>query len=177
MAFVDASLALNLALTLISLGAVLLALRQNRLSNGGNHLPVILEAFKEAHAPDSDYLDAEKYILNNLAREHLVDCGITELPREPARRYVLSIGMFFDDLGKVVAHGMIHQDVVVGSFGPGIIPLWRALAPYVYEQRRTGSPNFWIYFEDLAVRATIRPNTDVYKKLGLRSWPPGRDTP
>lgn len=172
------NLVLNLAAMMISLVAlvvsVLLTLRQIRLSNGGNHLPVILEAFKLAHDPDSTYLHAEKYLLNDLAREHSPDRGITELPAT-ARSYALTIGMFFDDLGKVVAHGIVHQDIVVGSFGSGIIRMWDALAPYVYRQRLTHANNFWIYFEDLAVRASARPSADVYVALGLRRRPPRQE--
>ncbi|MEE4541302.1 hypothetical protein V2S66_04890 [Streptomyces sp. V4-01] len=172
------TLALNLTAMMISLVAlvvsILLTLRQIRLSNGGNHLPVILEAFKLAHDPDSTYLNAEKYLLNDLAREHSVDCGVTELPA-PARAYALTIGMFFDDLGKVVAHDIVHQDIVVGSFGPGLVRMWDALAPYVYRQRRTHGNHFWIYFEDLAVRAATRPSAVVYAALGLRSRPPRQE--
>lgn len=170
--------ALNLAALMISLVAlvvsILLTLRQIRLTNGGNHLPVILEAFKVAHDPESDYLTAERYLLNDLAREHSPGRGVTELPA-PARSYALTIGMFFDDLGKVVAHGIVHQDIVVGSFGPGIIRMWDALAPHVYEQRRTADNDFWIYFEDLAVRAAARPNSVVYAALGLRRRPPRQE--
>lgn len=171
----DVTIALNLAAIMISLVAVvvsvLLTLRQIRLSNGGNHLPVILEAFKLAHDPNSTYLKAERYLLHDLAREHSVDCGIIELP-DIARSHALTIGMFFDDLGKVVAHGIVHEDIVLGSFGSGIFRMWDALAPYVYQQRSTNSNYFWIYFEDLAVRAAARPSSEVYAALGLRTRPP-----
>jgi hypothetical protein len=175
----DMTIALNLAALMISLLAlvvsVLLTLRQIRLSNGGNHLPVILEAFKLAHDPDSDYLNAEKYLLNDLAREHPVDLGIIGLPTA-ARTHALTIGMFFDDLGKVVAHDIVHQDIVVGSFDSGIVRMWDALAPYVYQQRRASDNHFWIYFEDLAVRAATRPGAVVYAALGLRSRPPQQES-
>lgn len=169
------TLALNLAALGISLAAlavsVLLTLRQIRLSSGGNHLPVILDAFKLVHDPDSTYLKAEKYLLNDLPQEHSADRGVTELPN-PARTHALTIGMFFDDLGKVVAHDIVHQDIIVGSFGSGIIRMWDALAPYVYQQRRTHANHFWVYFEDLAVRAAARPSAVVYADLDLRKRPP-----
>jgi hypothetical protein len=167
---VDVTIVLNLATVVIASLALLLALRQNRLSNGGNHLPVILEAFKSVHGPDSTYLEDEKYVLNDLA-QHSVDCGVTELPDE-ARPHALNIGMFFDDLGKLVAHDIIDQELVVGSFGMGIVRMWDALAPYVYQQRRVHDNHFWIYFEDLAARTAATPNTLVYAALGLRSRPP-----
>lgn len=169
----DATITLNLAALLISFLALIvpipLALRQIRLSNGGNHLPVVLEAFKEFRNPA--YLAAEKYLLHGLAQEHSVDCGCTGLP-EPARTHAWTIGMFFDDLGKLVAHGIIDQSLVVGSFGMGIVRMWDALAPYVYQQRRAHDDHFWIYFEDLAARAAATPNTLVYDVLGLHSRSP-----
>ncbi|MBB5938973.1 DUF4760 domain-containing protein [Streptomyces zagrosensis] len=170
----DATITLNLAALFISLAAlivsILLTQRQIRLSNGGNHLPVILEAFKMHHNPA--YLEAEKYLLHELAQEHSADCGCTGLP-EPARTHALTIGMYFDDLGKLVAHDVIDQNLIVGSYGvEGIVCMWDALAPYVYQQRRTHDNHFWIYFENLAARTAATPNSLVYAALSLCSRPP-----
>lgn len=162
-----ASLGLSIAALAVS---AFLAFRHNRLAEGGNHLPLILGDFKTSRSPE--WLPAQEYILGELAGEHPVGRGWRDLPPD-ARAHVDTVGIFYDDLGKQVAHGWIDQDVVIGSYGMPIVYLWDALAPYVYEERRAHMPNFWVYFEDLAVRTAERPPDMVYRKLGLRSRPPG----
>lgn len=164
---------LNLATLVISLAAlffsVFLSLRQIRVTSGGNHLPVVLDAFKESRS--AAWFEAEKYVLIKLAEEHAADCCIRGLPVS-ARTHVNIIGRFYDDLGKLVAYGVIDQDLVIGSYGMPIVRLWDALAPYVYEERRTHKLYFWVYFEDLAVRTAEKTPEVVYADIGLRLRPP-----
>lgn len=172
----DATIALNLATLAISLTAlgvsILVDVRQLRLASGGNHLPVVLDAFKETRS--AAWFEAQEYVLTQLATEHRPDCGHRGLPA-PARAHANAIGLFYDDLGKLVAHGMIGQSLVIGSYGTNIVRLWDALAPYVYTERRKHGLHFWIYFEDLAARtATTHPKV-VYSELGLLSRPPRQD--
>jgi hypothetical protein len=170
---VDATIVLNFAALAISLVAlvvsILLTVRQIRLASGGNHLPVVLDAFR--HTRSAAWLDAENYVLTELTDEHAAGCGYRDLPA-PARTHAGTIGLFYDDLGKLVAHGMIHQSLVIGSYGTNIVRLWDALAPYVYAERRARGLHFWIYFEDLAARTAATPPDRVYADLHLRSRSP-----
>ncbi|MEV4297916.1 DUF4760 domain-containing protein [Microbispora rosea] len=169
----DATTALNVAALAISLTAlvisVLLTLRQIRLASGGIHLPVVLEAFN--HSRSATWFKAQEYVLTTLAREYQAERGWRGLP-EQARSYANTIGLFYDDLGKLVAHGMIDQSLVIGSYGTNIVRLWDALAPYAYTERRKHGLHFWIYFEDLAARTASTPPASVYADLRLRSRPP-----
>jgi hypothetical protein len=170
---VDGSLWLNVTTVLVSVAALvvssLIAARQVRLAAGGNHLPVVLEAFQQTRSPA--WLEAQEYVLNDLAA-HPADHGHRGLP-EHVRRHTTTIGLFYDDLGKTVAHGMIDQRLVIGGYGTTIVRLWDALAPYVYAERRLHGLHFWVYFEDLAVRTAATTPEAVYRALGLRSRPPG----
>jgi hypothetical protein len=159
-----------LAISLIALVVgVLLTVRQIQLARGGNHLPVVLETFKESRS--RDWFEAQEYILTKLAQEYPADCGYCGLPA-PIRDKVNVIGLFFDDLGKLVAHRVIDERLALGSYGPPIAFMWDALAPYVYEERQAHVPYFWVYFEDLAARmASVNPEV-VYAKLGLCRRPP-----
>lgn len=69
---VDASIGLNLATVLMSalalLVSALLAYRQIGLTIGANHLPVVLDAFKEIRSVK--FQDSQKYIFERLASEH-----------------------------------------------------------------------------------------------------------
>ncbi|RBQ15584.1 hypothetical protein DP939_35005 [Spongiactinospora rosea] len=172
----DATLVLNLATLAVSLTAlaisVFLTLRQIRLASGGLHLPVVLETF--LHSRNPAWFKAQEYVLTMLAHEYQAERGWRGLP-EQARAQVNTIGLFYDDLGKLVAHGMIDQRLVIGSYGTNIVRLWDALAPYVYTERHNHAPlHFWIYFEDLAARTAATPPETVYAGLGLRSRPPGK---
>lgn len=171
----DATIVLNLATLAISLTAlvisILLTLRQIRVASGGNHLPVVLDAFRETRS--AAWFEAQEYVLTALAKEHDADCGHRGLPAQ-ARTHANTIGLFYDDLAKLVAHGMIDQSLVIGSYGTNIVRLWDALAPYVYTEREKHRLHFWIYFEDLAVRtAATHPNV-VYTDLRLQRRPPRR---
>lgn len=167
---------LNLVALVISLAALvismLLTLRQLRLANSENHLPVVLDTFKETRVPA--WFEAQEYVLNELAKDHKPDCGYRGLP-EQARSRATVVGTFYDDLGKLVAHGMIEQNLVIGSYGTNIVRLWDALAPYVYTERRKHGLNFWIYFEDLAARTAATHPSVVYADLRLRSRPPRQE--
>ena len=165
----DATTAVTVALQAISLTAVGLTLRQVRLARHANHLPVVLEAFQ--HTRSAAWLDAQEYILTKLAEEHAADGGYRGLPLA-ARTHANTIGLFYDDLGKLVAHGMVDQTLVIGAYGTPIVLLWDALAPYVYAERQAHRMSFWVYFEDLAARTAETPPTQVYAKLGLRQRPP-----
>ncbi|GGS29055.1 DUF4760 domain-containing protein [Actinokineospora fastidiosa] len=166
---------LNLAALAISLTALvislLLTLRQIRLASGKIHLPVILESFKETR--DARWFEAQEYVLTELTKEHEPTCGHRGLP-EQARAHVDTIGLFFDDLGKLIAHGMIDQSLVIGGYGLNIVRLWDAISPYVYTERRAHGLHFWVYFEDLAARTAATHPEVVYTKLGMRSRPPRR---
>ncbi|TDB87899.1 hypothetical protein E1264_13115 [Actinomadura sp. KC216] len=112
--------------------------------------------------------------MNELTTEHSPDNGHRGLP-EQARTHANTIGLFFDDLGKLVAHGVIDQGLVIGSYGTNIVRLWDVLAPYVYTERREHGLHFWIYFEDLAARtAASRPDV-VYADLHMRQRPPRQE--
>jgi hypothetical protein len=154
---------------LISVVALVLTVLQIRVARGGNHLPVVLDAFKESRSPE--WFRAQEYILGELARDHDIDCGWRGLP-EPALAHVNTIGLFYDDIGKLAAHGMIDEDLIIGSYGGTITRLWDALAPYIYEERRAYMPHHWTYFEDLAARAAKRGPEAVYAELSLRRRPP-----
>lgn len=168
-----ATIVFNIATVTISVLAVAtsiwVARRQIHLASGGNHLPVILDAFQ--HTRGSDWLDAEEYVLTDLADEHPPARGYRDLPAR-ARRHAGTIGLFYDDLGKLVAHGVINQNLIIGSYGTNIVRLWDALAPYVYAEREARGLHFWIYFEDLAARTASTPPGRVYTSLRLRSRSP-----
>jgi hypothetical protein len=86
---------------------------------------------------------------------------------------VNTIGLFYDDIGKLVAPGVIDQRLVIGAYGTTIVRLWDALAPYIYAERQAHGLYFWIYFQDLAARTAAMDPAVVYAPLRRRPPQPG----
>jgi hypothetical protein len=162
--------ALTVISLIISLGAFLLSLRQFRVSSLSRPMPVVLNAFRESRDPE--WFAAQEYVLTRLAVEFPEPVDVRGLPPR-ARAQVSAVGQFYDDLGKLVAHRMISQDLVIGAYGGAVTPLWDAVAPYVTGERTRYGLDYWVYFEDLAVRAEARPPRVVYARLRLRKRGPG----
>jgi hypothetical protein len=164
----------SIAALVISVIALALTIRQIHVARGANHLPVVLDTFRASRS--SQWFEAQEYILNQLPVEHTAECGWRGLPQQ-VRDKVNTIGLFYDDLGKLVAHGIVGESLVIGSYGEPIVHLWDTLAPYVYKERQSCTPHFWVYFEDLAARtAKTQPKT-LYAKLGLRQRRPSHGEP
>jgi hypothetical protein len=169
----NGSLWLNVATLTLSSVAIVVSwvstLRQRRLANSSNHLPIVITVFRESRT--DAWLAAQEHVLNELPSRDALKYGISGLPKQ-AHAHAVLIGLFYDDLGKLVAHRMIDQHLVIGGYGTMIVRLWDALAPFVYAERELHKTAFWVYFEDLATRTAARTPGEVYKALRLGSRPP-----
>jgi hypothetical protein len=174
----DSSMALNLGTMAIAVVSLLIsvgmAIRQHRTTMDGYVLPVVLNAFKDTRS--TDFFEAQEYIVHRLGGDHDTDRGVRGLP-EDVRDQIRTVGLFYDDLAKLVAHGVISEQFVIGSYGANIVGVWEALEPFVYEERNLRTSRFFIYFEDLAARVRRRPPAKVHAELGLRRYRPKTVTP
>ncbi|UUU40814.1 DUF4760 domain-containing protein [Streptomyces sp. NBC_00162] len=166
------SLALNLLAVLVALAAlgtsVAVAQRQLRLAQNSNVLPIVIELFRETREPD--FSQAIAYISTRLNTEHSHENGYRRLPPE-ALGHIRRVSLFYDDVGKLVAHGVVDEVLVIGSYGLNIVSMWDVLAPYIYRERALTTPAM-LYFEDLAARAKARPMSAVHTSIGLAQCPP-----
>jgi hypothetical protein len=142
----------------------LLAIRQTRTAAAGYALPVILEVFNQFRTPE--FFAARQYVYDDLNTEFDPPVAYTELPAEVQAR-VRTVAGRYDDLGKLVAHGIVSEDLIIGSNGTAVRKVWEAVAPFVLAERRKRDAVTWIYLEDLAYRAARRPPRAIYAKLGL----------
>lgn len=78
----------------------------------------------------------------------------------------------YNNLGKLVAHGLVDESLIIGAYGGSLLRAWNLLAPYVYLERQEDQRNPMRYFEDLAWRVSSNRPDDVYRRLGLRALPP-----
>ncbi|MGI5405074.1 DUF4760 domain-containing protein [Streptomyces sp. CA-135486] len=162
---------LNLLAVLVALAtSVAVSRRQLRLAQNSNVLPVVIQLFRETREPE--FSQAIEYVSTQLAADHPPDSGYRRLPPE-AKRHVRRISLFYDDVGKLVAHGVVDERLIIGSYGLNVVNMWDALAPYIYRERIL-TTKAMLYFEDLAARAKARPMETVHAEIGLSQCPPGR---
>ncbi|MFG2941548.1 hypothetical protein [Streptomyces sp. NPDC048282] len=128
----------------------------------------MVELFRETRQPEFSH--AIEYISSDLARDHSPESGYRSLPDEALRRIRL-VGLFYDDVGKLVAHGVVDERLIIGSYGPNIVNMWDVLAPYFYREREL-TTKAMVYFEDLAHRARTRPQARIHSELRLEASPP-----
>lgn len=145
-----------------------LAIRQNRTASAGYSLPVVVEIFGQFRS--EEFFEARQYVCDDLNQEFESPIAYTDLPPE-VRTKVRIVGGRYDDLGKLVAHGVVAEELIIGSNGTAIRRVWESVAPFVYEERRKSGALTWAYLEDLADRALRNPPQAIYAKLGLRYTP------
>jgi hypothetical protein len=142
-----------LALTLSALAlavSLLTALRQLRLAKQANSLPVLVDLFREHRGP-------RLWEARDWAFRHIQDFdlsrGLDGLP-ERELSLVREIAWYYDNLGALVAHGVVDVDPVAGYLGGSVIEMWERMAPLVEAERqrrsKSADPGRWqVYFENL----------------------------
>ncbi|WP_406481300.1 hypothetical protein [Streptomyces sp. NBC_01615] len=169
----DGSLMLNLLALGVSVTALATSIAmsrgQLRLAHNSNVLPIIIDMFKETRSPD--FLRSVEYIRTELGPQHPHRDGYRNLPPEP-REHIRRVGQFYDDVGKLVAHGVVDEHLVLGSYSVNVQRMWEALSPYIYNERARHGTLTMTYFEDLAARAKQTPGPAIHSALDLRRLPP-----
>lgn len=164
----------NLAAIVISVVSLavsgLLAIRQNRTAAAGYALPVVLEIFDQFRT--QEFFDARQYVFDRLNKDFDPPVAYSDLP-EQARAKVRIVAGRYDDLGKLVAHGIVGEELIIGSNGTSIRRVWESVAPFVLDERRKAGTQTWRYLEDLACRANRTPPSAIYARLGLRRYAAG----
>jgi hypothetical protein len=146
-----------------------LVLRQTRIARDGYALPVVLDVF--ARFRTEEFFTSYQYVLHRFRDEVPEPVALTGLPPD-ARAHVRVVAGLYDDLGQLVAHRIVREELVIGARGDSVLRVWDIVAPYVYEDRRVRGVNQWVYLEDLAARAARTPASAIHAKLGLIGRPP-----
>lgn len=171
----DSSLVLNVLALVISAAAfatsVAAARRQLKLARDSNVLPIVIDVFKETRSPE--FSQSIEYIRDKLVANQASDDGYRNLPEE-AKAHIRRVGLFYDDIGKLVAHGVVDEQLILEAYGRSVAKAWSWLAPYVYSEREKHQNLTMVYFEDLAGRADATSMKQVHDALGLRRQPPAQ---
>ncbi|MEV0174511.1 hypothetical protein AB0I00_25735 [Streptomyces sp. NPDC050803] len=129
-----------------------MSLRQLRLSQHANTLPVVVDLFRE-------HRSVRLARARTFVHEELPSCdltlGLAGLP-EDGQELVRELAWYYDNLGALVAHGVVDVEPVSGYLGGSVISVWEHMEPLVAVERARRAesdlpdPNRWqAYFENL----------------------------
>ncbi|MBC2904713.1 DUF4760 domain-containing protein [Streptomyces cupreus] len=148
------------------------SLRQLRLTAHANAVPVLVDLFREHR---SVQLAMARHVVYARLPSRDLSAGLDGLPGSE-RDLVRELAWFYDNLGALVAHGVVDIEPVSGYLGGSVISVWERVEPLVQAERAKRArnnlpdPNRWQeYFENLyyLVRETppeqARAQTDMWR--------------
>jgi hypothetical protein len=121
------------------------------LARHSDSMPVLVDLFREHR---SARLAAAREFVHVELPKHDVSAGLIGLP-EDERILVRDLAWYYDNLGALVAHGVVDIAPVSGYLGGAVLKVWEDLHPLVEAERgkrvdRGADPQRWqIYFENL----------------------------
>jgi hypothetical protein len=155
----------TLILAVTAVVALGITVRQVRAMSMQTRLSVVVESFREARMPE--WWQARDWIVEHLTGEYAPDQGISGLPPH-ARAMVRKIGFLYDNLGLLVVHKVVPEDLVIGFFGEGMEKHWSILKPYIDAESKITRVDYMVYFRDLVRRSHVHPAAETQRKLGVR---------
>jgi hypothetical protein len=171
---VDTSLIISAAALGFSLIAIIvstvLTVRQLRLMQHSNLLPVIIDIYRESRA--REFREHLTFIETTLRDQHPPEkTSMSEMP-EPAITHVRAVANFFGGVGILLANGVIDDVLATQLYGSSVLQAWYSLAPYIRdERRRRNDENIYLYFENLAFVVNQNPPSKLNARLNLRTMP------
>jgi hypothetical protein len=163
------SLVVSLLALLVSAGV---AIRQLARMRHSNMLPVALDLFREFRTPE--FRDHMRYLQEELWEQCPPGAaGIVDLSDE-ARAHLAPVSGYFNNMGVLVANGVVDAQLVQSFMGASILGSWWRVAPYAeVERRRRDDPNFALFFEHLAALCLRTPPAELNRRLHLARVPEG----
>ncbi|MGI5405179.1 DUF4760 domain-containing protein [Streptomyces chartreusis] len=171
---------MEIAAVLVSVVALgvsgLASLRQLRLTEHANTLPVLVDLFREHR---SVRLARARRVVYEQLPTYDLSAGLAALP-ESEGELVRELAWFYDNLGALVTHGVVDIEPVSGYLGGSVISVWERMEPLVQAERSTRArndlpdPNRWQeYFENLyhLVRETQAQQARAQTRLWRLSRP------
>ncbi|MGW1746912.1 DUF4760 domain-containing protein [Streptomyces sp. NPDC002092] len=144
---------------------------QLRLAKHANTLPVLVELFREHR---SDYLAEARRFVHQELPDRDVSEGLDSLSREEAKK-ARDLAWFYDNLGALVAHGIVDIEPVSGYLGGSVISTWESMRPLIVAHRtrrmaagRDDGIQWQGYYENLYHLVRLNPPATV--RNGLDRW-------
>ena len=113
-------------------------------------MPVLIDLFREHRS--KRLADARQFVYFDLHKCDL-SLGLDALP-EDKKALVRDLAWFYDNLGAMVAHGVVDIAPVSGYLGQSVLLNWEKMEPFIQAERKkrqdSYDPERWqIYFENL----------------------------
>ncbi|WP_406401110.1 hypothetical protein OH805_18900 [Streptomyces sp. NBC_00879] len=159
----------NLVMSSMALAATsLLAFRQARLMRQGNHMPVLLEFFKESGT--SEFLNKERRACMEASTVSDTQGGFASLP-EFIRDDAYDVCMFYQRLAYLVAWGMIDRELAIVFSHYRVTTTWHAMKRFVEaERRRRGSEySFLNQLEEFVEMVEAQQPSDIHSAMRRRN--------
>ncbi|MEU3290377.1 DUF4760 domain-containing protein [Streptomyces longwoodensis] len=161
-----------LAVSITALMATVIAsLRQLRLARHANTLPAVVGLFQEHRGPQ--LARARHVVVNELSGRDLSE-GLSAVP-EKHRQLILDLCWFYDNIGALVAHGVVPLAPVSGYLGGSVIETWKVVEPMALAERRKRQqlgfrdPERWqAYYENLYHLVLQAPPDEA--RLDAEEW-------
>ncbi|MEU7578538.1 hypothetical protein AB0B50_13115 [Streptomyces sp. NPDC041068] len=160
-----------LVVSVMALGVSgLVSMRQLRLTEHTNTLPVLVDLFREHRS--MRMARAREVVFEQLPEWDL-SAGMEGLP-EAERNLIRELAWFYDNLGALVTHGVVDIEPVSGYLGGSVISVWERMEPLVRVERAKRAhnalpdPSRWQeYFENLyhLVRKMPPPQARAQSRL------------
>ena len=140
---------------LLALVAIVVSLfvarSQNSLARREQLFPVVGELLSEFRA--SEFKRRLVYIETQLSLDCPPDTRGSYTMTHSAFETIRPAMSYFNNIGLLVFHKTVAPETVSSLMGGSIVNAWQVLAPYIYSERhrRGDDPNYYGYFEHLAV--------------------------
>ncbi|NUR69501.1 MAG: hypothetical protein HOU81_01635 [Hamadaea sp.] len=144
--------ALVLSLLSLALSAVV-GWRAITLSRQANSVDMVVDLFREHRG--SDLAEARRFVYTSYT-EFETNHGLSGIPGD-GRELIRRLSCYYDNLGALVAHGIVDLDLVAGYMGSSVVSMWDRLEPLIVAERtlrhaQTYDDQRWQrYFENLAI--------------------------
>jgi hypothetical protein len=152
--------------------SVLVARSQSALAHREHLLPVVSDLLRDFLTPE--FKINRVYIERTLRDDNPhTTHGLRGLSPE-ALACARPVIAYFNNVGLLVVNETVSAQLVSSVMGGSVVNAWRVLGPYIYAERilRGGDPNYYGYFEHLAVVVNEIGPRRLEEMLKLRKWPP-----
>jgi len=159
--------AFNLVATLAAVAAVVsstfLDAQALRYSRNANHMPVIIELFKEHRS--AEFVRKEKFVWREMPRQDPAK-GFTKLPRK-VQSYATDVALFYLMISYLSGYKICDQELVALQVKYRLLKTWTAIEPHVRQERvlRGGEYTFLNTLEVFVERARALDSDAIARRM------------
>jgi hypothetical protein len=162
---------LNVIAALASVAAVItstfLAVQALRYSKNANHMPVIVELFKEHRS--EDFVRKEQYVWREMPRQD-PSRGFSRLPRK-VRSYATDVALFYLMVSYLSEYGISDHELLALQVKYRLLKTWEVIKRHVEQERllRGGEYTFLNTLEVFVQRVDALDSDTIARRMLQRA--------